>query len=116
MIIAYMGFDVLRGRQTVGQASPADEDTVAPSSLAPLIMFAAGPGTITAVVTLAAVHTPDGFPATLDSFAQSELPRRLVQLLQLGHVTPKIVSSRTPASNQNQSVCYSGVTPDVQRE
>jgi multiple antibiotic resistance protein len=27
-------------------------------------MFAAGPGTITAVVTLAAVHTPDGFPVT----------------------------------------------------
>jgi multiple antibiotic resistance protein len=64
MIIAYMGFDMLRGRQTVGQAPPADEDTIAPSSLAPLIMFAAGPGTITAVVTLAAVHTPDGFPAT----------------------------------------------------
>jgi len=64
MIIAYMGFDMLRGRQTVGQASPADEDTTAPNSLAPLIMFAAGPGTITAVVTLAAVHTPDGFPTT----------------------------------------------------
>jgi multiple antibiotic resistance protein len=27
-------------------------------------MFAAGPGTITTVVTLAAVHTPDGFPVT----------------------------------------------------
>ena len=52
MIIAYMGFDMLRGHQTVGQASPADDDTAAPSSLAPLIMFAAGPGTITAVVTL----------------------------------------------------------------
>ena len=64
IIIAYMGFDMLRGRQTVGQESPADEDAVAPSSLAPLIMFAAGPGTITAVVTLAAVHTPDGFPVT----------------------------------------------------
>jgi multiple antibiotic resistance protein len=33
-------------------------------SLAPLVMFAAGPGTITAVVTLAAVHTPDAFPVT----------------------------------------------------
>jgi multiple antibiotic resistance protein len=64
MIIAYMGFDMLRGHQTVGQASPAAEDTAAPNSLAPLIMFAAGPGTITAVVTLAAVHTPDGLPLT----------------------------------------------------
>ena len=35
MIIAYMGFDMLRGRQTVGQASPADDDAAAPSSLAP---------------------------------------------------------------------------------
>src|SRR5215831_7588944 len=37
MIIAYMGFDMLRGRQTVAQASPADDETDAPRSLAPLI-------------------------------------------------------------------------------
>ena len=64
LIIAYMGFDMLRGHQTVGQAEPMDGDTVAPSSLAPLVMFAAGPGTITAVVTLAAAHTPHGLPVT----------------------------------------------------
>ena len=64
MIIAYMGFDMLSGRQTVAQASPQNDDVAASPSLAPLIMFAAGPGTITAVVTLAAVHTPDGFPVT----------------------------------------------------
>lgn len=65
MIIAYMGFDMLRGRQSVGQASPTDDDDAAqPNALAPLIMFAAGPGTITAVVTLAAVHTPNGLPVT----------------------------------------------------
>jgi MarC family membrane protein len=64
MIIAYMGFDMLSGRHTVGQAPPAESDADAGSSLAPLIMFAAGPGTITAVVTMAAVHTPDGFPVT----------------------------------------------------
>ena len=63
MIIAYMGFDMLRGSHTVAQAPPAQDDTTK-SSLAPLIMFAAGPGTITAVVTLAAVHTPDGLPVT----------------------------------------------------
>jgi multiple antibiotic resistance protein len=64
MIIAYMGFDMLRGSHTVGQAPPPDDDVTSQSSLAPLIMFAAGPGTITAVVTLAAVHTPDGLPVT----------------------------------------------------
>ena len=64
MIIAYMGFDMLGGRHTVGQAPPTNDEAAAPSSLSPLIMFAAGPGTITAVVTLAAAHTPDGFPLT----------------------------------------------------
>jgi multiple antibiotic resistance protein len=64
VIIAYMGFDMLRGHQTVAQATPTTGDTAAPCSLAPLVMFAAGPGTITAVVTLAAVHTPRGLPVT----------------------------------------------------
>lgn len=64
MIIAFMGFDMLRGHQTVGQAPDNDGAAAAPNSFAPLIMFAAGPGTITAVVTLAAVHTPDRLPAT----------------------------------------------------
>ena len=64
MIIAYMGFDMLRGSHTVAQAPPENGDTSVQGSLVPLLMFAAGPGTITAVVTLAAVHTPDGFPMT----------------------------------------------------
>jgi len=64
MIIAYMGFDMLRGSHTVAQAPPENGDTPTQGSLVPLLMFAAGPGTITAVVTLAAVHTPDGLPMT----------------------------------------------------
>jgi multiple antibiotic resistance protein len=64
MIIAYMGFDMLRGSHTVAQAPPDNSDADVQGSLVPLLMFAAGPGTITAVVTLAAVHTPDGLPVT----------------------------------------------------
>jgi MarC family membrane protein len=64
MIIAYMGFNMLSGHQTVGQSPPTGDDGAISTSLAPLIMFAAGPGTITAIVTLTAVHTPDGFPVT----------------------------------------------------
>ena len=64
MIIAYMGFDMLRGSHTVAQAPPETGDASVQGSLVPLLMFAAGPGTITAVVTLAAVHTPDGLPMT----------------------------------------------------
>jgi multiple antibiotic resistance protein len=63
IIIAYMGFDMLGGGQKIAQAPPSSgAGTDAQNSLTPLIMFAAGPGTITAVVTLAAVHTPDGLP------------------------------------------------------
>lgn len=64
MIIAYTGFDMLRGSHTVAQIPPGDEDVTANSSTGPLIVFAAGPGTITAIVTLAAIHTPDGLPVT----------------------------------------------------
>ena len=64
MIIAYMGFDMLRGSHTVAQAPPESGDAGVQGSLVPLLMFAAGPGTITAVVTLAAVHTPEGLPMT----------------------------------------------------
>lgn len=64
MIIAYMGFDMLRGSHAVGRTLPSDDDASAQRSFAPLIMFAAGPGTITAVVTLAAIHTPDSLPVT----------------------------------------------------
>ena len=63
IIIAYMGFGMLGGGHQPAQAPPsAATGSHIPNSLAPLVMFAAGPGTITAVVTMAAVHTPTGFP------------------------------------------------------
>ena len=63
IIIAYMGLDMLGGGQKIAQAPPSTETGAdARNSLTPLVMFAASPGTITAVVTLAAVHTPDGLP------------------------------------------------------
>ena len=66
IIIAYMGFDMLGGGHKVAAPPSADSGTGAgaPASLAPLVMFAAGPGTITAVVTMAAVHTPTGIPVS----------------------------------------------------
>ena len=43
---------------------PEGDEASQSNSLGPLIKFAAGPGTIAAVVTLAAVHTPTGLPMT----------------------------------------------------
>ena len=63
IIIAFMGFGMLGGGHQPAQAPPsAATGSHIPNSLAPLVMFAAGPGTITAVVTMAAVHTPTGLP------------------------------------------------------
>jgi small neutral amino acid transporter SnatA (MarC family) len=53
------------GRQTFAQAPPLQSGASGAGTLLfPLIMFAAGPGTITAVVTMAAVHTPSSLPLT----------------------------------------------------
>ena len=50
VIIAYMGFDMLGGGHEAAQAPPSPgAGSHGPNSLAPLVMFAAGPGTITAV-------------------------------------------------------------------
>src|SRR5262249_38162402 len=87
-IIAYMGFDMLRGRQTVGQESPADDNHAAPNSFTPLIMFAAGPGTITTVVTMAAVHTPHGLPTTATVAAVVGTGVTLVVLLLAVRIGP----------------------------
>lgn len=65
LIIAYMGANMLTGEQKVAQvppSSPAEADGA--NSLVSLVMFAAGPGTITAVVTIASVHTRTGLPAS----------------------------------------------------
>jgi multiple antibiotic resistance protein len=52
-----MGFSMLRG-STAGTAS-SDK-----SSLTPLILFAASPGTITGVITLSVAHSGSGLPVT----------------------------------------------------
>ncbi len=59
VIIAYMGFNMLSGGPKTSQG-----DQGGSVRLAPLMMFAAGPGTIAAVVTLAAAHASDGSPST----------------------------------------------------
>jgi multiple antibiotic resistance protein len=59
VIIAYLGFQMLSGR-----SSDSDGQRSADSGLTPLVMFAASPGTIATVVTLSAVHSPEGLPLT----------------------------------------------------
>ncbi len=60
-VLAWMGFSMLSGR---GLSRSPDASANAKASLTPLILFAASPGTITGVITIAAAHTRLGFPVT----------------------------------------------------
>jgi len=67
MVLVWMGFLMLRGNisptSTAGSASGRN-GPVAESSLAPLILFAASPGTITGVITLSVAHSKHDIPVT----------------------------------------------------
>jgi multiple antibiotic resistance protein len=62
-VLAWIGFGMLRGSTSDQQRAPADAAET-PSTLTPLILFAASPGTITGVITLAVTHSKLGFPVT----------------------------------------------------
>ena len=61
-VLAWMGFNMLSGR-SAAPAPPAAGSNSTPS-LSPLILFAASPGTITGVITIAAAHTRLKLPVT----------------------------------------------------
>ena len=60
-VLAWMGFSMLSGQAS--SSSPNAPSTQG-TTLTPLILFAASPGTITGVITLSAAHTRLGFPVT----------------------------------------------------
>jgi multiple antibiotic resistance protein len=72
-VLVWMGFSMLRGTT----AKPGDN-----SSLTPLILFAASPGTITGVITLAVAHSGSELPVTvLTAVAAATLVTWLVIVL-----------------------------------
>jgi len=62
-VLAWMGFSMLSGQGLSSPPSP-DAPSASGTSLTPLILFAASPGTITGVITLSAAHTRLGFPVS----------------------------------------------------
>lgn len=58
IVLAFIGFQMLAGSKNSSGNGDQKE------GLMPLIMFAASPGSITMVITLAAVHNPDGIPVS----------------------------------------------------
>jgi multiple antibiotic resistance protein len=62
-VLSWIGFSMLRGNPADTKDSTSN-GTANKAVLTPLILFAASPGTITGVVTLAVVHTRLMFPVT----------------------------------------------------
>jgi multiple antibiotic resistance protein len=67
IVLSFIGFTMLAGSNTTNTPDPTDADpapTASGAALAPLILFAASPGTITGVITISAVHTGSAIPLT----------------------------------------------------
>ena len=80
-VLAWIGFGMLRGASTDSQGS-GNGPTKANRSLTPLILFAASPGTITGVITLAVAQTRQKLPvAALVAVFVSTLAMWLVIVL-----------------------------------
>lgn len=62
-VLSWIGFSMLSNTSSEQQQETRAEKSQKPS-LAPLILFAASPGTITGVITLAAAHSKNAFPVT----------------------------------------------------
>jgi multiple antibiotic resistance protein len=67
IVLSFIGFTMLAGSKSTDKPDPADrtaDSSAGGATLAPMILFAASPGTITGVITTAAAHSSDGVPLT----------------------------------------------------
>jgi multiple antibiotic resistance protein len=81
IVLAWMGFSMLRGSPADSE-SPKSRPATASPSLTSLILFAASPGTITGVITLSLVHSGQELPLTaLLAIAVATVVTWLVMLL-----------------------------------
>jgi multiple antibiotic resistance protein len=62
-VLSWIGFSMLRGNSSPVSDAARDRNNTK-RSLTPVILFAASPGTITGVITLAVVHTKLSLPVT----------------------------------------------------
>jgi multiple antibiotic resistance protein len=62
-VLAWIGFTMLRG-DSIHTQNPSKDHLAEKLSLTPLILFAASPGTITGVITIAVAHSRMGLPIT----------------------------------------------------
>jgi multiple antibiotic resistance protein len=64
-VLAWIGFSMLSGPgSTSSSTAEADQSGDAPPAIAPIILFAASPGTITGVITISVTHSRLDIPLT----------------------------------------------------
>jgi len=64
MVLVWMGFIMLKGNSSPTSKTTPTDDSDNGATLTPLILFAASPGTITGVITLAVSHSGGDIPVT----------------------------------------------------
>jgi multiple antibiotic resistance protein len=80
-VLSWIGFSMLSGNPTLDKPS-SNDSAKAKRSLTPLILFAASPGTMTGVITLAVAHSRLEFPVTaLVAIAVAVLVMGIVMVL-----------------------------------
>jgi multiple antibiotic resistance protein len=65
IVLSFIGFTMLSGSRSDAEPNPATQNpdpSAAGATLAPMILFAASPGTITGVITIAAAPSRAGIP------------------------------------------------------
>jgi len=83
-VLAWIGFGMLRGSTESGQRRDQPDAAQPQAALTPLILFAASPGTITGVITIAVAHSRLKIPVTaLVAVAVATISMWLVILLAI---------------------------------
>lgn len=110
-VLSFIGFNMLVGSNTsdTPDAAPGQNDaSIGMAALAPMILFAASPGTITGVITIAAAHSKTDIPLTALVGIAVVLTITLCILLFVAHGS-KDASSKSPGLARDMIGRYMGL-------
>ena len=110
-VLSFIGFNMLVGSGSSDKPDPATqpkENTSGVAALAPMILFAASPGTITGVITISAVHSKTDIPLTALVGVGVVLTFTLILLLLVSRKT-KDAGTKPPGLARNMLSRYMGL-------
>jgi multiple antibiotic resistance protein len=110
-VLSFIGFNMLVGSASSDKPDPAtrpNETTSGVAALAPMILFAASPGTITGVITIAAVHSKTDIPLTALVGVGVVLTFTLILLLLVSRKT-RDPDAKPPTLARNMLSRYMGL-------